>query len=311
MMASGVWFFWQKNYSSTLRGLPSDLKNGGLTLLDTLPRRNSLVPRLRTDVSQANEKQESPAERFLQDWISRPADLQGLLLPQLLPSHLPLWKLYFLRWVPEARIPNGGPITAFHKLSVLVDEIEILQNQLRQYTGVATPACSPSSPQDDPSKMYFRAGLSPSESPDPPEYLSSSFPFSPVGNLCRRSILGSPLSKFLNGARIWLSTETLANENLWISEAWSEASKQQVNWRSVTANDRKPLEVSPLFTLVRLAYPLFSRALQPNGKIRMFVVSGDGVAFGKGQRKVIAKTKWGCELRRVSGLIYWRTWSEI
>lgn len=214
MMANGMHlfsFFWQKNYSSTLRGLPSELKNGGLTVLDTLPRRNSLMPRLRTDASQANEKQESPAEHFLQDWISRPADLQGLLLPQLLPSHLPLWKLYFLRWVPEARIPNGGPITTFHKLSVLVDEIEILQNQLRQYTGGATPARSP---QDEPSKMYFRAGLSPSESPTPPEYLSSSFPFSPMGNLCRRSILGTPLSKLLNGARIWLSTETLANENL-------------------------------------------------------------------------------------------------
>ncbi|XP_053128063.1 myotubularin-related protein 10 isoform X2 [Hemicordylus capensis] len=33
------------------------------------------------------------------------------------------------------------------------------------------------------------------------------------GNLCRRSILGTPLSKFLSGAKIWLSTETLANED--------------------------------------------------------------------------------------------------
>ncbi|TSK20052.1 Myotubularin-related protein 10 [Bagarius yarrelli] len=203
----------KKNYSSTLRGLPSDLKNGGLALLDTLPRRNSLMPRLRADITQMNEKQDSPAECFLQDMLSRPADLQGLLLPQLLPSHLPLWKLYFLRWVPEARIPNGGPITAFHKLSVLVDEIEILQDQLRQYTGGATPVRSPSSPQDEHSKMYFRAGLSQNDSPAP-EYLSSSFPFSPMGNLCRRSILGTPLSKFLNGARIWLSTETLTNESL-------------------------------------------------------------------------------------------------
>lgn len=172
------------------------------------------MPRLRTDAAQVNEKQDSPAEHFLQHWLSRPADLQGLLLPQLLPSHLPLWKLYFLRWVPEARIPNGGPITTFHKLSTLVDEIEVLQNQLRQYTGGANPVRScPSSPQDETGKMFFRAGLSQREPSSPPEYLSSSFPFSPVGNLCRRSILGTPLSKFLNGARIWLSTETLANEN--------------------------------------------------------------------------------------------------
>ncbi|KAL6461415.1 hypothetical protein MHYP_G00295590 [Metynnis hypsauchen] len=205
----------KKNYSSTLRGVPSVLRNGALGDHDTLTRRNSLMPRLRPDLAQLREQQESPAERFLQDWLSRPADPQGLLLPQLLPSHLPLWKLYFLRWVPEARIPHGGPATTFHKLSMLADEIEMLQNQLRQYKGGGTPALTPSVPRIDPSRMYFKAGSSPCESsPSPPEYLSSSFPFSPVGNLCRRSILGTPLSKFLNGAKIWLSTETLANESL-------------------------------------------------------------------------------------------------
>uniref|UniRef100_A0A8B9GZQ7 Myotubularin related protein 10 n=1 Tax=Astyanax mexicanus TaxID=7994 RepID=A0A8B9GZQ7_ASTMX len=205
----------KKNYSSTLRGVPTALRNGVSNDHDTLPRRNSLMPRLRPDLAQLREQQESPAERFLQDWLSRPADPQGLLLPQLLPSHLPLWKLYFLRWVPEARIPHGGPVTAFHKLSVLADEIEMLQNQLRQYNGGATPALTPSTPpRPEPCRMYFRAGLSPCETPPAPEYLSSSFPFSPVGNLCRRSILGTPLSKFLNGAKIWLSTETLANESL-------------------------------------------------------------------------------------------------
>ncbi|KAG5839386.1 hypothetical protein ANANG_G00204440 [Anguilla anguilla] len=169
----------KKNYSSTLRG---------------------------------QREAESPSERFLRDWFSRPADLQGLLLPQLLPSHLRLWRLYFLRWVPEAQIPRGGPITAFHKLSLLADEIETLQTRLRQYKG-GTPAPTPGTPQPEQRRMYFKA-LSPQDSPSAPEYLSSSFPFSPVGNLCRRSILGTPLSKFLSGAKIWLSTETLANESV-------------------------------------------------------------------------------------------------
>lgn len=206
--------FPQKNYSSTLRGIPSTLKNG--TMDSTLTRRNSLVLRLKPDFSQVREVVESPSERFFRDWFSRPADLQGLLIPLLLPSHLALWRLYFLRWVPEARIPRGGPVTAYHKLSQLADEIEMLQNQLRQYKGptpASTPASTPSGAPTNQSKMYFKA-MSPVDAPSSPDYLSSSFPFSPVGNLCRRSILGTPLSKFLNGAKIWLSTETLANETL-------------------------------------------------------------------------------------------------
>uniref|UniRef100_A0A673JMJ5 Myotubularin-related protein 10-like n=1 Tax=Sinocyclocheilus rhinocerous TaxID=307959 RepID=A0A673JMJ5_9TELE len=201
----------KKNYSSTLRGLPSALRNGSLGPNDTLARRNSLVLRLRSDLSQVREQQETPSERFIRDFFSRPVDLQGLLLPQLLPSHLSVWKLYFLRWVPEAQIPQGGPITAFHKLSVLTDEIDMLQNQLRQYKGAGG---TPNNLHAEHSKMYFKATSTPHQPPAPPEYLSSSFPFSPVGNLCRPGILGSPLSKFLNGAKIWLSTETLANETI-------------------------------------------------------------------------------------------------
>ncbi|KAI2662660.1 Myotubularin-related protein 10 [Labeo rohita] len=198
-----------KNYSSTMRGVPSALRNGSLGPNDTLARRNSLVLRLRSDLSQVREQQETPSERFVRDFFSRPVDLQGLLLPQLLPSHISIWKLYFLRWVPEAQILQGGPITTFHKLSVLTDEIEMLQNQLRQYKGAGG---TPNNLHAEHSKMYFKA--TPQQSPAPPAYLSSSFPFSPVGNLCRPGILGTPLSKFLNGAKIWLSTETLANETI-------------------------------------------------------------------------------------------------
>ncbi|XP_051550513.1 myotubularin-related protein 10-like isoform X2 [Myxocyprinus asiaticus] len=201
----------KKNYSSTLRGVPCVLRNGSLGQHDTLTRRNSLVLRLRSDLSQAREQQETPSERFVHNWFSRPVDLQGLLLPQLLPSHLSLWKLYFLRWIPEAQIMQGGPITAFHQLSVLTDEIEMLQNQLRQYNRAGG---TPNNPHVDHSKMYFKATSTPHQSPAPPEYLSSSFPFSPVGNMCRPGILGTPFSKFLNGAKIWLSTETLANETI-------------------------------------------------------------------------------------------------
>ncbi|KAL2077142.1 hypothetical protein ACEWY4_026646 [Coilia grayii] len=261
----------KKSYSSTLRGLPPALRNGQLlSEVDTLPRRNSLVLRLRPELGGgAREPCESPCERFMRERFSRPAEPQGTLLPQLLPSHLALWRLYFLRWVPEARIPRGGPPAAYHKLSLLVDEIHTLQSRLRNYSSgphnatsspsaltstpssrrpppVPAPAPAPApSPilalvpapkppqrpqslsqpdqqQQHQGRMYFRvsslalpgSGSGSGSGSGTPDYLSSSFPFSPVGNLCRRGLLGTPLSKLLSGARIWLSTETLANETL-------------------------------------------------------------------------------------------------
>ncbi|XP_058485743.1 myotubularin-related protein 10 isoform X1 [Solea solea] len=199
----------QKSYSSTMRGTASSMRNGVKERgEEALVRRSSLVSELKPDFSPV--KDESPSERFFRDWFSQPADQQGLLIPLLMPSHVALWKLFFLRWVPEACIPKGGPITAYHKISQLVDEIEILQSQLRRYKGPSpgnTPLPSQREPPLTQRRMYFKA-----TSPTPPDYLSSSFPFTPVGNLCRRSVYGTPISKFLNGARTWLSTETLAND---------------------------------------------------------------------------------------------------
>lgn len=211
-------FLQHKSYSSTLRGTPPGLiRNGLQDSHGTLPRRNSSAAQLRSDLFQLREVAESPSERFFRDWFSGPpADPQGLLLPQLQPSHLPLWRLYFLRWVPEACIACGGAVTAFHKFSQLADEIETLQNQLRHYKGPTpgnTPLASPARPPAEPSRMYFKAS-SLYEPSSTPEFLSSSFPFTPVGNLCRPNLHGTPISKFLNGAKMWLSTETLANETL-------------------------------------------------------------------------------------------------
>uniref|UniRef100_A0A3Q2XD19 Myotubularin related protein 10 n=1 Tax=Hippocampus comes TaxID=109280 RepID=A0A3Q2XD19_HIPCM len=203
-----------KKYGSVFRGASASLRHGLKGGEEALTRRGSLGAELKTDFSPMKYVVESPSERYFREWFSRPADQQGLLLPLLTPSHVALWKLYFLRWVPEACISKGGFITAYHKLSQLVDEIEMLQNHLRQYkapTPSNTPLPSSKGTTADQRRMYFQAA-SPNDSP--PEFLSSSFPFTPVGNLCRRSIHGTPISKFLNGARIWLSTETLANDSL-------------------------------------------------------------------------------------------------
>ncbi|KAG7274275.1 hypothetical protein CRUP_037202 [Coryphaenoides rupestris] len=207
-----------KSYSSTLRGTPPGLIHNGLQdSHGTLPRRNSSAAQLMSDLFQLRDVEESPLERFFRDWFSGPpADPHGLLLPQLQPSHLPLWRLYFLRWVPEACIARGGNVTAFHKFSQLADEIETLQNQLRHYKGPTpgnTPLASPAGPPAEPSRMYFKAS-SLYEPSSTPEFLSSSFPFTPVGNLCRPNLHGTPISKFLSGAKMWLSTETLANETI-------------------------------------------------------------------------------------------------
>ncbi|KAM9586007.1 myotubularin-related protein 10 isoform 1-T1 [Trichechus inunguis] len=199
----------KKSYSSTLRGLPSSLRNGVISDQELLPRRNSLVLKLKPEPPQQGESQSSGLEQYFRDWFSKPADLHGVLLPRLSGIHIKLWKLCYFRWVPEAQISSGGSITAFHKASVLVDEVDTLSRMLRQHRRVPLPACSS---EPDQSRMYFQAS-GPHATLGTPDFLSSSFPFSPLGNLCRRSISGTPLSKFLSGAKIWLSTETLANED--------------------------------------------------------------------------------------------------
>ncbi|XP_075391990.1 myotubularin-related protein 10 [Tenrec ecaudatus] len=198
----------KKSYSSTLRGIPSSLKNGIFADQELLPRRNSLIIKLKPDPSQQVESQNSGVEQYFRDWFSKPADLHGILLPRLSGAHIKLWKLCYFRWVPEVQINRGGFITAIHRASLLVDEVNMLSRLLRQQRSPLPACCS----DPDQSRVYFQAS-SPQTTSGIPEFLSSSFPFSPVGNLCRRSISGTPLSKFLSGAKIWLSTETLANED--------------------------------------------------------------------------------------------------
>uniref|UniRef100_A0A8D0HW78 Myotubularin related protein 10 n=1 Tax=Sphenodon punctatus TaxID=8508 RepID=A0A8D0HW78_SPHPU len=200
----------KKSYSSTLRGIPPSLKNGIISEQEFLPRRNSLILRLKPDFLQQMDSRSNSMEQYFRDWFSKPADLHGVILPCLSGTQIKLWKLCYFRWVPEAQINNGGFITAFHKISLLVDEIDMLNRNLRQYK--SSPPLQANCSELDQSRMYFRASGS-NDTSGTPDFLSSSFPFSPVGNLCRRSILGTPLSKFLSGAKIWLSTETLANED--------------------------------------------------------------------------------------------------
>lgn len=189
--------------------MPPPLRNGLLSEHNSLPRRNSLILKLKPEPPQHSTGQGSDAERYFAAWFSKPCDLHGTILPHLSGMHIKLWKLCYFRWVPEAQISQGGSITAFHKLSLLADEVDVLGRMLRQQHGGPLAACYGELQQ---SRLYFRAS-GPLEAATTPEFLSSSFPFSPVGNLCRRSILGTPLSKFLSGAKIWLSTETLANED--------------------------------------------------------------------------------------------------
>ncbi|XP_012867530.1 PREDICTED: myotubularin-related protein 10 isoform X3 [Dipodomys ordii] len=199
----------KKSYSSTLRGMPSSLKNGVISDQELLPRRNSLILKLKPDLLQHTDSQHNEMEQYFQEWFSKPVDLHGIILPRVSGTHIKLWKLCYFRWVPEAQISLGGSIMAFHKLSLLADEVDMLSRMLRQQRGGPLEACYA---ELDQSRMYFRA-RGPHDASATPDFLSSSFPFSPVGNLCRRSILGTPLSKFLSGAKIWLSTETLANED--------------------------------------------------------------------------------------------------
>ncbi|KAK7913099.1 hypothetical protein WMY93_013310 [Mugilogobius chulae] len=125
----------KKAYSASVKGILASVANGLRDGEGTLTRRASFLSELKQDFSTVKAVIESPSEIFFRDWFSRTVDLQGLLLPMTLPSHIALWKLYFLRWVPEACITKGGSITTYHQLCQLVDEIEMLQSRLRQYKG--------------------------------------------------------------------------------------------------------------------------------------------------------------------------------
>ncbi|XP_020377136.1 myotubularin-related protein 10 isoform X1 [Rhincodon typus] len=199
----------KKNSSSSIYSVYT-MKNGKLSdQHDFFPRRNS-IQRPSTDLVQLNESHDRNMERYFRDWFSKSLDLHGIILPHLSSAHTQLWKQCYLRWIPEAQITNGGFISAFHKISMLADDIETLQQRLRQYW---SDPCLSSFPDSYSRRMYFQTKDF-SEAPGTFDYFSSSFPFSPVGNLCRRSILGTPLSKFLlTAAKTWPSTETLANDD--------------------------------------------------------------------------------------------------
>lgn len=204
-------FFQQKTYSSSVRGTTTSQQNGQREA--TLSRQSSLNSELKAEFS----TDESPSERYFRDWFSRPVNLQGLLIPVLLPTHVVVWKLFFLRWVPESCITKGGPAAYYNRLFQLTNEIETLQNKVRQYKGPTaenSPLPNPSGPPSDQRSLYLKAS-SPDGPPTDPDVLTSSFPYSPEGNLCWRSVQGTPISKFLTGARTWLSTETLANDTFW------------------------------------------------------------------------------------------------
>ncbi|XP_017260964.1 myotubularin-related protein 10 isoform X2 [Kryptolebias marmoratus] len=203
----------KKTYSSSVRGTTTSQQNGQRAQEIALSRRGSLITELKSEFSPV--KDESPSERYFRDWFSRSVNMQGLLIPVLLPTHVVLWKLFFLRWVPESCIPKGGPAAYYNSLSQLANEIETLQSKVRQYKGPVTensPLPSPSGSPSDKRGVYLKAS-SPDDPPTDPDLLTSSFPFNPVGNLCWRSVQGTPISKFLTGAKTWLSTETLTNEN--------------------------------------------------------------------------------------------------
>ncbi|KAG8440392.1 hypothetical protein GDO86_006229 [Hymenochirus boettgeri] len=201
----------KKNYSSTLRGMPLSFKNGMVNQQEIMPRRNSLILKLKPEILQQEPLILNDGfEQYLRDWFSKPIDLHGVLLPRLHGTHIKIWKLCYLRWIPEAQINQGGFITAFHKISLLAAEIEMLRASLHQCRSL--PLSLATSPEIEENRMFFKAGGLDNTCGNF-DFLSSSFPFSPIGNLCRRSILGTPLSKFINGAKIWLSTETLANED--------------------------------------------------------------------------------------------------
>ncbi|XP_007895352.1 myotubularin-related protein 12 isoform X2 [Callorhinchus milii] len=85
---------------------------------------------------------------FYEHWRSKPIDYQGLLLPLYDSPVIRIWVQRYMRWIPEAQIPGGGPTATLNKACEVQDEIKSLKMKLeatllqRQPSSPRAASCS-------------------------------------------------------------------------------------------------------------------------------------------------------------------------
>ncbi|XP_019624000.1 PREDICTED: myotubularin-related protein 10-B-like isoform X1 [Branchiostoma belcheri] len=115
----------------------------------------------------------------------------GPLFPINIGAGLKLWTQCYMRWIPWAHTVGGGPPSEYFHQCLLVDELHILNMKIHD---LETSKPDEHNTSQD-SGMFFTF-----ESPrgfDANDSLTSAFPYSPIGSMDRKSIVGTPLFSFL------------------------------------------------------------------------------------------------------------------
>eukprot|EP00058_Branchiostoma_floridae_P009058 XP_002594546.1 hypothetical protein BRAFLDRAFT_130805 [Branchiostoma floridae] len=115
----------------------------------------------------------------------------GPLFPINIGAGLKLWTQCYMRWIPWAHTVGGGPPSEYFHQCLLVDELHILNMKIHSLE-MSKPDQHNTSQE---SGMFFTF-----ESPrgfDANDSLTSAFPYSPIGSMDRKSIVGTPLFSFL------------------------------------------------------------------------------------------------------------------
>ncbi|XP_039256996.2 uncharacterized protein LOC120333727 isoform X1 [Styela clava] len=153
---------------------------------------------------------------FMQKRVTDTAEHVHPLYPCTAIRKLQFWRQCYFRWLPWSQIYGGGPAAMLQQESILYDEIHILHNKLQMLKRkLYNDSLHLSSGEEDSfnvSGMYFNHTVSQenislfdssSSSQNSLNVLSSYFPYSPIKGLRSKSVLGTPITNFLQGGSLF------------------------------------------------------------------------------------------------------------
>nr|XP_009861278.1 myotubularin-related protein 10 [Ciona intestinalis] len=122
-----------------------------------------------------------------------------------------MWGTCYHRWLPWSQLFGGSPSAVYRQESMLYDEIHSLHHKIIKLMQ-SIDDCDIISPHSDDSGMYF-PHTPPATPPTHPYIISNYFPYSPVQDLGRKSILGTPLFNFIHGNPIFDFGQKVKNKH--------------------------------------------------------------------------------------------------
>uniref|UniRef100_H2ZC68 Myotubularin phosphatase domain-containing protein n=1 Tax=Ciona savignyi TaxID=51511 RepID=H2ZC68_CIOSA len=136
----------------------------------------------------------------MQERMKRPLTLckDPQMVVRMGVANMRWWSLCYHRWMPWSQSFGGGPSEMHRQESVLFDEIHALYCKIQQLKqsledDITTHPDDITTSSSDDSGMYF-----PHTPPvNPPHLVSNFYPYSPVQELGRKSVLGTPLFDFI------------------------------------------------------------------------------------------------------------------